>query len=81
MKENKYSKEEYNDEPVMYCSHCNSLHIKTLDNTDIPFCVDCGNTDMEESHIKDWINKKKQIENKYLSSLDLDKIISNIINK
>lgn len=77
----KYTKEEYNDEPIYSCSHCNSLAIKILDNTNVDYCVDCGNTEVKVSHIQNWLEEKKLIENKSINSLNLDTIIDGIIKK
>lgn len=49
------TKDDYNSEPVFYCSNCLSLHVKELN--DIPslhVCHDCGNTDVEETDIDSW---------------------------
>lgn len=46
---------DYNDEPVEYCTICLSLKTLTLDSgdigEDIPYCGDCGNSDLAETHI------------------------------
>lgn len=42
----------YNDEPVIYCKHCLSLAIKTIDTYD--YCVQCGSTNLGALHIDDW---------------------------
>lgn len=80
MKESKakLSKEDYNEEPIHICTHCNSLYIKVLDNTNIGYCVDCGNTDIEQGHIEDWLFKQKLRESKNLNTLELEKIINSI---
>lgn len=54
------SKEEYNNEPVLYCSECLSLRIRGVDNID--YCDECGSTQVEETHIKDW---EEAYKNKY----------------
>ena len=48
------TKEEYNNEPVFYCSHCLSLKVKKLDGLDMDICSDCGNTDIKQTNIDDW---------------------------
>ena len=48
----KLTKEDYNNEPVFYCSECLSLRIRSLD--DIDYCDKCGSTSIEEANIKDW---------------------------
>lgn len=50
----KLSKEDYNNEPVLYCSECLSLKIREVDGTD--FCDKCGSTDVKEANIHDWEN-------------------------
>ena len=53
----KYSKEEYNAEPVHFCKNCLSLSIKALNTSEIYVCRDCGNiykeTD-EETNIEEY---------------------------
>lgn len=46
------NQEDYNNEPVLFCSECLSLRIMSLDNTD--FCDKCGSTNIVSSNIKDW---------------------------
>ena len=41
----KLSKEEYNNEPVYYCSDCLSLRIRDIDGTE--YCDKCGSTNIE----------------------------------
>lgn len=48
-------KQQYNDEPVYYCSQCLSLNIKSIDDYD--YCVECGNTNILTDHIKLWGKK------------------------
>lgn len=43
---------EYNEEPVIYCSHCLSLDIRGFSNID--YCNECGSTDMSMDNIKNW---------------------------
>lgn len=69
---------DYNDEPVHFCTHCNSLSIKVLDGTDIDFCADCGNTDISVCHINDWLAKKEAIDKNKSYSIDLDILINDI---
>lgn len=44
--------DEYNSEPVLYCSQCLSLRVRTVDGTD--YCDKCGNTEIKEADIHDW---------------------------
>ena len=41
----KLSKEDYNNEPVYYCTECMSLRIRNIDGTD--YCDKCGSTNIE----------------------------------
>lgn len=44
--------EDYNEEPVFYCTHCLSLKILALDDYD--YCDDCGGTDIATTDIYTW---------------------------
>lgn len=48
----KYTIDDYNDEPVYYCKNCLSLRIKIVGGYD--FCDECGCTDIKTAHISDW---------------------------
>ena len=50
-------KEQYNDEPVFYCSHCLSLNVQTIEGLD--YCSACGTTVIESGHIEEWQEKYK----------------------
>lgn len=54
------SHNEYNNEPVAYCSECLSLRIRTVEGTD--YCDLCGCTEIKEANIFDW---EKEYEAKY----------------
>lgn len=59
------SQEEYNKEPVYYCSHCLSLKIRDVNG--VEFCDDCNSTDIETSSISDWEEKyDKQYGHKFI---------------
>lgn len=50
------NKSQYNDEPVEYCKVCLSLNIHTLTSgkditDDIAYCGDCGNSEVDSTHI------------------------------
>lgn len=45
--------DEYNAEPVHYCTHCLSLRVKILDSY-VDYCDNCGSTDIEETDIFTW---------------------------
>ena len=51
--------EEFNKEPVFYCTKCLSLKIKSL-NEDIDYCDDCGSTDIETTDIYTWEKMYKE---------------------
>lgn len=49
------TKEEYNNEPIHYCSECLSLKIKTIaSDSDLTYCDECGGTDIHTAHINEW---------------------------
>ena len=54
----KYSKKEYNDEPIHYCHKCLSINIKALNNSDYYVCRECGTPYIEndevETNIDEW---------------------------
>ena len=60
------TKEEFNNEPVLYCKNCLSLRIMS-DELIGDYCPDCGSTDIEECHIEEWLELKRKEEerNKY----------------
>ena len=51
--EKKYTKEEYNAEPVLYCKECLSLKIIGWDDQSC-FCDECGNTNIGKASIEAW---------------------------
>jgi hypothetical protein len=51
------NKEQYNQEPVYYCTHCLSLDIELTDSEDhnsLSFCGHCGATDIKSTDIHTW---------------------------
>lgn len=42
----------YNDAPVIYCKHCLSLAIKSIDVYN--YCDQCGSTNLKIAHIEEW---------------------------
>lgn len=46
--------ENYNIEPVRYCSECYSLAIKYEDSLDTEVCSHCGCTKISETSIEEW---------------------------
>jgi hypothetical protein len=58
-------KSDYNNVPVSYCKTCLSLHLKEVNfkgqidpmtgsDRKVVYCVPCGNTDTETTHITEW---------------------------
>lgn len=50
--ENKLSKEEYNNIPVVFCSRCLSLKIMIIG--DMEYCSECSSTHVQEASIQEW---------------------------
>lgn len=57
----KVKEQDWNNEPVTYCKTCLSIQIKTVtfpdapkDNKDLDYCIPCGNTELETTHISEW---------------------------
>lgn len=53
---------EYDSEPVKYCTQCYSLKIKYEESIDSEYCMDCGCSDIAESPIEVW---EKKYEKRY----------------
>lgn len=51
---------QYNDDPVYYCTNCLSLKIKTIRNLDLDHCDECGSTVINKAHIEEWRALYKQ---------------------
>jgi hypothetical protein len=49
-----YSRHEYENEPVHYCTTCLSLNIKELPGVQFDICGECGNTDIQTADMDDW---------------------------
>ncbi len=58
------SKDDYNNIPIYYCTKCLSLAIRI--EGDFNYCDSCGNTEVQESNIKDW---EEIYKNKYSKKL------------
>lgn len=56
------SKEEFNNEPVVFCKHCLSLAIRVIDreDDDLDYCDHCGSTDLGKTDIETWEFMYKQ---------------------
>jgi hypothetical protein len=51
----RWSKEDYNREPVYYCKKCLSLVIMAYNESGISeYCNDCGSTDIATTSINEW---------------------------
>lgn len=58
----RWTKEEYNNEPVYVCKRCHSLAIMTYNQSNITeYCRDCGSTDIEIMSIEDWLKITNKI--------------------
>ena len=67
----KYTIEDYNNEPVHYCKHCLSLKIKIVGGYD--FCDECGSTDILTAHIDEWEKLYEQrYGHKFLEEVEQD---------
>lgn len=51
--------DDYNSEPVRFCSKCLSLKIKYEEVLDMDCCGECGCTDITEDTIENWENLYK----------------------
>lgn len=57
---------QYNEEPVFYCSRC--LSLKVMDSEGILYCDECGNTEISQANIYDWENiYEAKYEDKFLN--------------
>ena len=50
----KKKKQDYDSEPVCYCSRCYSLKIKYEDTIGADYCTDCGCSDISTAPIDRW---------------------------
>lgn len=49
------NKEQYDEEPVLYCTRCLSLAIRRIDSSDTEcYCNDCMSMDLAETDIHTW---------------------------
>ncbi len=44
--------QDFNEEPVEYCSHCLSLAIRDINGQ--PYCDKCGSTEIKSTDIYNW---------------------------
>lgn len=49
-------KNDYNDEPVFYCSQCLSLRVRDAGLPDLLYCDECGSADILTTDINSWEN-------------------------
>lgn len=54
--------DDYNSEPVTFCSKCYSLKVKYEDSLGLDYCMDCGCSDVTTSSIEEW---ERLYESKY----------------
>lgn len=50
--------ENFNEEPVLYCTRCLSLRIRGMKN--IEYCDQCGSVDVAITNIYDWEERYKK---------------------
>lgn len=68
------TKEDYNNEPIHYCSNCLAINAKVLDDIeDIYMCQDCGNTDILETDVDTWNHMYVELYGK--AFLDIDVVV------
>lgn len=58
----KHKLEDYDAEPVKYCSRCYSLKIGYEESIDSECCLDCGSSDISTTSIENW---EKMYEQRY----------------
>lgn len=51
---------DYDAEPVRYCSRCYSLKVKYEEEIDSEYCADCGCSDIVEAPFEVWEQKYEQ---------------------
>lgn len=57
------TKKEYNEIPVVYCAHCHSLKVMTIEDMDMCYCAECGSTDMCTGNIYQWLEEENNKNN------------------
>lgn len=84
--------EEYDSEPVTFCSKCYSLNIRHDDSLDLDCCGECGCTDFRTSSVEEWenlyknrfghkfIEASRNIRNSPIFLLSMDKLKSKVYN-
>lgn len=45
---------EYDSEPIKYCTSCLSIKIGYEESADFEYCMDCGCSDIKEAPIEEW---------------------------
>lgn len=51
----KHTKEDFNSEPVFYCTQCLSLRIKSVPGMeDMDYCDECNSTNIQQTSIEEW---------------------------
>ena len=54
-------KEQYDEEPVYYCSRCLSLNIRQISSIEgLDYCDDCGSTKIATTSIEEWERMYKE---------------------
>lgn len=85
-------KENYDSEPVTFCSRCYSLNIRHDDSLDFDCCGECGCTDFKTSSVEEWerlyenrfghkfIEAKGNIRKSPIFLMPMDKLKSKVYN-
>lgn len=61
---------DYNSEPVKYCSRCYSLKIKYEESIDTEYCDECGCSDIIEASIEEWEKLyERRYHHKYITDI------------
>ena len=67
-------KQDYNNVPIHYCKTCLSINLKVVEfaaqNREVTFCVTCGNTDIDSTHVTEWEDFYKDKYGKKFLDLD-----------
>ena len=83
---------DYDSDPVTYCSRCYSLNIKHDDAIDLDCCGECGCTDFKTSNVYDWeklfnqryghkyIEKNHDVKKSAIFQLSIEKLKSKVFN-
>lgn len=83
---------EYDLEPIKYCTKCFSLAVKYEESIDVEFCGDCGCTNIGETTVEEWerlyekkygkryIQEERNIKQSPLFKLSVEKLKTRFYN-